>query len=96
MVRLLPVARIPFSLTWFDFITAWRSNYFHYKVWGEIINAFPNFNGARLKFAAVKVWEWRSNFTPTLLACNYSSMPRLKLIHVSKKGPMWLRCSNGN
>ena len=29
------------------------------KVWNEIIYPFANFNGA-----AVKVWEWMSNFTP--------------------------------
>ena len=40
-------------------ITAWISNYIHYKVWDEIIYPFPNFNGA-----TVEVWEWINDFIP--------------------------------
>ena len=29
-----------------NLIQAWISNYIHYKVWGEIIYPFLNFNGA--------------------------------------------------
>ena len=29
------------------------------KVWDEITNQFPDFNGC-----TVKVWEWTSNFIP--------------------------------
>ena len=36
-----PVA--PFTLTWFDFITAWISNYMPGKVCGEITYSFLNF-----------------------------------------------------
>ena len=40
-------------------IKGWLINYIHYKVWDEITNPFPNFNGG-----AIEVWEWISNFTP--------------------------------
>ena len=30
-------------------ITAWISNYIHYKVWDEITYSFLNFNGATVK-----------------------------------------------
>ena len=40
-------------------IPAWISNHMPSKVWDEIINPFPNFNGC-----TVEVWEWISNFTP--------------------------------
>ena len=46
----------PHGLT---FISAWMSNYIHYKMWDEITYPFPNFNGAT--FA---VCEWISNFIP--------------------------------
>ena len=36
------------------------NNYIHYKVWGEIIYPFPNFNGD------IEVWEWISNFIPNI------------------------------
>ena len=39
--------------------SAWINNYIHYKVWNEITNPFPNFNGA-----TVEVWEWISNIVP--------------------------------
>ena len=32
----------PLSLTW-------TSNYIHYKVWDEITDPFPNFNGATVE-----------------------------------------------
>ena len=38
---------------------AWINTDIHYKVWDEITNPFPNFNGA-----TVAVWEWISNFIP--------------------------------
>ena len=38
-------------------IPAWRSNYFCQKVWDGVTYLFTNFNSA-----AVKVWEWISNF----------------------------------
>ena len=40
-------------------IPARKSNFTHYKVWGEITYPFPNFNGS-----AGEVWEWIRNFTP--------------------------------
>ena len=54
--------------------------YIHYKVWSEITDPSPNFNGA-----TVEVWEWISNFIPHYWARDYQSMPTLKLIHVCKK-----------
>ena len=47
----------PFYLHGLTCITAWISNYIHYKVWNEITNPSPNFNSA-----TVEVWEWVSNF----------------------------------
>ena len=41
----------------FTLITAWISNYIHYKVWDKIMYPFPNFNDATLE-----VWEWIINF----------------------------------
>ena len=49
----------------------------HYKVWDEITYPFPNLNGC-----TDEVWEATLN-----CACDYLSMPGLKLIHVSKRGP---------
>ena len=53
-------------ITWGSFyqhgltlISAWISNYIHYKVWDGIIYPFRNFNGC-----TVEVWEWISNFIP--------------------------------
>ena len=43
----------------FTLITACASNHIHYKVWDEITNPLPSFNGA-----TVDVWEWINNFTP--------------------------------
>ena len=40
-------------------IPAWIHNHIHYKVWDEIPNPFPNFNGA-----TVEALEWISNFIP--------------------------------
>ena len=49
----------PLLLTWINFFSEWISNLIHYKVWDEITNPFPNFNGA-----TVEVWEWISNLIP--------------------------------
>ena len=46
------------SLTWVDFIPAWRSYYVNYKVWDGIINPSTNFNAA-----TTEVQEWVSTFT---------------------------------
>ena len=44
--------------------------------------------------AAIEVWEWISNFTPHFIwACDCLSMPGLKLIHVSKRGPQGIAVS---
>ena len=51
-------------------------------MWSEITYPFPNFNGA-----TVGVWEWISNFIPHYNGCNYLSMIRLKLNHVSERDP---------
>ena len=63
-------------LTWINFNPAWTSDYIHYKVWDEITDLFPNFNGE-----AVEVWEWISNFIPHI------SVGMWLFIHVSKMGP---------
>ena len=70
-------------LNCFEEIPAWKSNHIHDKVWSEITYPFPNFNGI-----TVEIWEWISNFIPTLYwACDYLSILVDKLIHVSKRGP---------
>ena len=64
----------PFLLTW---IVNPSIDYTHYKVLGEMIYPFPNFNGA-----TVEVWEW---VHPRLYwSCDYLSMMGLKLNHVNK------------
>ena len=39
----------PFNLRGLTLISAWISNYIHYKVWGEITYLFLNFNGATVE-----------------------------------------------
>ena len=43
---------MPISLTWIRI-----GNYMPGKVWGEVMNPFPNFNGL-----TVEVWEWMRDF----------------------------------
>ena len=62
-------------------LLAWLCNYTRYEILDEITYPFPNFNGA-----AVEVWEWISNFIPHFMK---RVMLRLKLNHVSKRGPWW-------
>ena len=52
------------------------------KVWDDITNPFPNYNGA-----TVEVWEWISNFIP--------QFDGYEIIHASKKGQMYLRRGPG-
>ena len=54
----------------------------NYNVWDEITYPFLNFNGF-----AVEVWEWISNFGAHRVY-DYLTMLGLKLIHVSKIGPL--------
>ena len=49
-------------------------------MWDEITYSFLNFNGA-----TVEVSGWITNFTPPFFSCDYLSMLRLKLNHVSKR-----------
>ena len=77
----------PFYLHGLTLISAWLSNYIHYKVWGEITYPFLNFNGA-----IVEVQEQVSNFIHTLQACNYLSMLGLKLNHINKIRPGRRQC----
>ena len=49
MFLLTPVALL---LTWINLDLACISDYSHYKVWDEITNPFPNFNGV-----SVEVWN---------------------------------------
>ena len=72
----------PFYEHGLTLISAWISNYLHYKVWGEITYPPPNFIGA-----AVEVWEWIS-YAIQNWVCDYLSMLGLQLIHVSKNGPL--------
>ena len=51
------------------------------KVWGEITDPFPNFNGC-----TAEVWEWISNSSHIYDGCNYSTMLGLQLNQVSKRG----------
>ena len=75
--------QVPLLLTWFNFNPNMDKWLHHYKMWGEIMHQFLNFNDA-----TVEVYEWISNFIPHLTGtCDYLSMLGLKLIHVSKVGP---------
>ena len=47
----------PFDQHDLTLISAWESNYNHYKMWDAVMHPFPNFNDA-----AVDVWERISNF----------------------------------
>ena len=49
------------------------------KVCDDIIYLFPNFNGVTFV-----VLEWTSNFPTLYDVCDYISMLRLKLTHISK------------
>ena len=40
----------------------WRSQHIHHKVWSDIINPFPNFNGP-----AIEIWECIRHFIPWLI-----------------------------
>ena len=43
----------PLWLTWINLIPIWINNHIPNKLWGEITNPFPNFNGC-----TVEVWEY--------------------------------------
>ena len=49
----------PFYLHGSTWIPAWKNNYICHKVWDEITDPFPNFNGG-----TIEVCEWISNFIP--------------------------------
>ena len=51
--------RDSFYLYGLTLIPAWKRNYIHYNVWGEITYPFPNFSSA-----TVEVREWISDFIP--------------------------------
>ena len=57
--EILPTYSGPAIITLYPgpLILAWINNYFHHKMWVEIIYPFPNLSGA-----AAEVWEWISNF----------------------------------
>ena len=76
---------VPFTKHGLTLIPAWIINHITSKVWHEITYPFPNFNGC-----TIEVWEWISNFIPPYDGCNYVSTMRLKLIHITEKGP-WYR-----
>ena len=65
----------PLSLTWTNFIPEWISNHVSSKVWDEISNPFPHWNGA-----TVNVWQWINNFSSYFIT-------DLLLIHA---GTMWV------
>ena len=64
-------------------------------MWNYITSPFPDFNSA-----TVEVSDWISNFTSHCTGYDYVSMLGLKLIHVSKTGPinpswrMWVRLTS--
>ena len=89
----------PLLLTWFNVNPSMDEYHMLGKVQDEISYPFPNFNGC-----IDKVWEWINNFIPHIIIGVISlSMPELKLIYVSKKGPgrhsqspAMMTSSNGN
>ena len=52
-------------------------------MWDEITYSFPNFNGCTFE-----VWEWINNSIPHFIMGEVTFMLGLKLIHISKKGPV--------
>ena len=66
---------------------AWINNFIHYKMWNEITYPFPNFNG-------VEIWELTDDYFHLTLnwTCDYLIRLGLKLNHVSKRSPYFLRC----
>ena len=57
----LMMTRNPIYQHGLTLISAWMSNYNHYKVWDEITYPFPNFNNA-----TIEIREWTSNAIPHL------------------------------
>ena len=68
-------------------IPAWIINIIPGKVWDEITQSFPNFNGC-----IIDVWEWISNFTLHISVSDYLIMLGLKLNRISKRGHWWCIC----
>ena len=60
-------------LTWLTLVSAWISNYIHYKVGDENTYPFLNFNGA-----TVEIYEWISN--------DHLLIMGFRLIHFCKRG----------
>ena len=76
-------ARGPFYWNGITLIPAWLSNYIRYKDRGWNYISIP-------QLQQLHRWnlEMNKRFHPTLFwACNYLSMQRCKLIHVSKRDP---------
>ena len=71
---IFPVTLLPGTLT---LISAWISNYIHYKVWLEITYPFPHFHG-------FTILEWISYFTS-----HFTGLVILKLILISRS--LWDR-----
>ena len=75
---------------WLTLIPTWISNHIHYNGWDEITCSSPHFNGC-----TIEVCELIKTFIPYSGVgggvCDWLSMLRLKLIHVSKRDPwiMW-------
>ena len=61
IIRIVPpvTTRGPFFWHGLTLIPAWIRNHKPSKVWDEITNPFPNFNGC-----IIEVWEWINNFIP--------------------------------
>ena len=55
------------------------SNCTHNKLWDEITYLFQNCN-----CVTAAVWEWISKLISQYRACDYLSIPELKLSHVNK------------
>ena len=58
------------------------------KVRDGISYPFANFNDC-----TVEVWVWISNFIPLYNGCNYASLLKLMLNHISKRGPEYMPCA---
>ena len=74
--------RGPLNYYGLTLIPVWIYNYLHYKVWDELLTHSQTSKVAQLKLGMDK------KFHPTHLeVCDYLSMLRFKLNHVSERGP---------
>ena len=58
-------------------------------MWDEITYPFPNFH-----VTTIKVWEWIRDFIQNVIGRDFLSMQGLKLINISKGGPIYQNVEN--